>query len=605
VGAVPVADGDGATIGLLVAALGDPDYAARENAAARLVSLGDAAADALLTAAETTRDVEVALRSRWLVESLPVELADPADPPAAAALLHQLRSGSEPDRLRTLLRLLRLDDDAGIAPLARVARRERSMSVSRFAARLLVREWLPDDPFWPRLGSRITSGIGSSERPAARFLGALVAYAAADTERERQQQAAAAEAALDQLAGTAAPDPAAPGGAEPGEDEDLAEVALVVAGNGETVRDLRRCLCAMQVAAGQRERALEQAARLFDLDRDRDEPSRSRDERLPANVAAIAEDLVWLADRGLPEAVNLLERRWPGLEIDEPLTAYAAAVALAAAGDRRRADAVAGSAREGLRRADFEARFRMARRLVRWGAVDWAVAEYDAFLADDNLPVQYFASASIISAEFLHDQGRDDRAAAVLEAFIAGRPGRVGEEPERVLPALDRDPRSVTSRMLYFKACAAGSRGDAADQRRLLEESLQAYARDVDSLIGLYQLPGASPQERSAAQALIGKALARIDEEIQALPEDPNGYNEYAWLVSNTEGDVAKAIRYSRLSLDKMFDSPSYLDTLAHCHAAAGDLARAVRTQALARRFEPHNRTIERNLARFRARLGE
>ena len=40
-------------------------------------------------------------------------------------------------------------------------------------------------------------------------------------------------------------------------------------------------------------------------------------------------------------------------------------------------------------------------------------------------------------------------------------------------------------------------------------------------------------------------------------------------------------------------------DSLAHCHAAAGRHAAAVRTQRLAKRYEPHNQTIQRNLERF------
>jgi hypothetical protein len=101
----------------------------------------------------------------------------------------------------------------------------------------------------------------------------------------------------------------------------------------------------------------------------------------------------------------------------------------------------------------------------------------------------------------------------------------------------------------------------------------------------------------------VARALEQIDEEIQAIPDDPNGYNEYAWLVANTEGDVGKALRYSKRSLELSFDSPSYLDTLAHCRAAAGDAAGAFRTQLLAVQRDPHIVTIRRNLERFRAAL--
>ena len=72
--------------------------------------------------------------------------------------------------------------------------------------------------------------------------------------------------------------------------------------------------------------------------------------------------------------------------------------------------------------------------------------------------------------------------------------------------------------------------------------------------------------------------------------------------MANTEGDVAKATRYSRQSLEAAFDNASYLDTLAHCHAAGGDLEQAVRTQWLAVKQEPHSPLIRRNYERFRSR---
>ena len=54
----------------------------------------------------------------------------------------------------------------------------------------------------------------------------------------------------------------------------------------------------------------------------------------------------------------------------------------------------------------------------------------------------------------------------------------------------------------------------------------------------------------------------------------------------------------------KSFDSSSYLDTLAHCRAAAGDVAGALRWQTLAVRQEPHNVMIRKNQSRFEALAG-
>jgi tetratricopeptide (TPR) repeat protein len=586
-------------VDVLVVDLGSPEYAVRESAALQLLALGATATDALLTAAETSRDLEVALRARWIVEMLPTTLDDPDDPPVVAKLVDRLDDGSVPERARVLLRLLRLDDDAGIEAVARCARLDRSTPLARFAARLLVREWLPNDPFWPILRPRIAAGVANSGRPAARFLRALVAFSEAADQAARQASCEEAAAALALLEGFDGRD-AAP--SETAEESLDGEPPITDAAGADVVRDFRRCLCAMQVEAGLEDAALAQAARLLAI-----APGEvSGAEQSAVNDAALAEDLVWLTERGLPEAVRLLEHRWPDLQIDQPLTAYAAALALDAVGEQERAAALVESARDALRgpRVGFTARIRAALRLVRWGAVDRAVRAYESLLADPTLPAEEFAWASILFAEFLHDQGRSDRAADILQTVVTGRPGRPGEEPERVLPRLDRDPQTVASRMLYFRSCAAADRGAPDERRRLLEESLQAHPRDVDALIALYHLPDATPQQKGFVQTLVGKALARIDEEIQALPDDPNGYNEYAWLVANTEGDVAKAVRYSRRSLESSFDSPSYLDTLAHCHAAAGDFPRAVRTQSLAHRFEPHNRTIQRNLRRFRMQAG-
>jgi tetratricopeptide (TPR) repeat protein len=157
--------------------------------------------------------------------------------------------------------------------------------------------------------------------------------------------------------------------------------------------------------------------------------------------------------------------------------------------------------------------------------------------------------------------------------------------------------------MLYFDSCAAAARGDAAGRRRLVEEAVAAYPKDVDALIALYKLPDNTPAQRQEAADRVAQAVEQIDGEIQAVPDETQGYNEFAWLVANTEGDIEKATRYSRLSLDKSPDESSFLDTLAHCHAAAGRLPAAVRTQSLAHRLEPHGRTIQRNLERFRSRL--
>ena len=103
------------------------------------------------------------------------------------------------------------------------------------------------------------------------------------------------------------------------------------------------------------------------------------------------------------------------------------------------------------------------------------------------------------------------------------------------------------------------------------------------------------------AQRRVNESLRQIENEITAVPEDSTPCNEWAWLAANTGGDAEKATRYSRQSLSRSFDNASFLDTLAHCRAAAGDIDGAVRCQTLALRRAPHNHTIRRTLERFRS----
>jgi tetratricopeptide (TPR) repeat protein len=580
----PAASSSNTDVAALIADLGHPDYATRERAAAELEAVGPAVVDALLSAVETSGDLEVALRAGWLVDALPaVPLAVSGDAPAAVGLLEQYAQAGPTARRRLAHRLLRLDDDAGIEPLARIVRLDRSPALSRLAAALLVREWRPGDPFWGGMIPRITRGLGDSQRLAARFARAVVAFSEAESPTVAAAAVADALAVVEQLE---------PMLDEGGIDADLPDDGLpfslpATAGDAATQRVFRRCLVEMLAASGRREEALGQAALLLAA--------------VGAADDRTAVELVWLCEHGLPEAVGIVEDRVSDPGPDAPSLAYAMALACRRAGRAERATELADHAFSRPTGAGDESmqRLQMAMLLAKWGAADWATREYDRVVADDDAPAAEATLGSIYYSEFLHDQGDDAGAAAVLRRVVGGEGERAAD---RILPRLQRDPESVESRLLYFEALVAD---EPARRRELLERSVAINDRDVDALIALYRLQPATPDERAAAADRVQNALRRIENEIDALPDDPNGYNEYAWLVSNTEGDLEKATRFSRQSLEKSFDTASYLDTLAHCHAAAGNLRRAVRTQSLALRMEPHSRMILQNLMRFHTLGGD
>jgi hypothetical protein len=554
-----------AEIDALVAQLGDPDYAVREVASGRLAALGAGAADALLTAAETSTDLEISLRARWLVESLP--LAVDGDAPEAVALLERFGTLRFDQRVQVMHRLLRLDDDAGVEPLARIVRLERTAAGSRIGAALLAREWQPNDPAWTGMAPRILAGLGGSRRPAARFLRAVVGFSQAAGPDE---SAAALDAAVEALG------KADVGG---GDDEPSGLPQAERLGIERTSRIFRRCLVQMLATGGRREAALAEATSLLASGADEAEP----DEQ-------VAADLQWLATHGLPEAVDLV-----GARLADPEVAWRSRAAEPAAGDK--AAALAAVATRRLDEDDsLGERIQAAMLVAHWGADDWALREYRTVRDAPGAVLAQRALAATSAAEFLHDRQRDAEAAAMLREVLAAPEDEVAE----ALMRFDRDPRATRARMLFFEACATE---DPAARRRLLEESLRHYPKEVDTLIALYSLADSTPMQKAEAAARVARATEAIEEEIRALPDDTNAKNEYAWLVANTEGDVAKALRYSRQSLEEAFDNASYLDTLAHCHAAAGELERAVRVQALAVRHEPHSLLVRRNEERFRARL--
>ena len=308
-------------------------------------------------------------------------------------------------------------------------------------------------------------------------------------------------------------------------------------------------------------------------------------------------------EHNLAEVVDTLRLTATGTVDDDLFMTFAAAVALTAAGHDDRGQQTAAAA---SRLAEGEAmdRLQAAVMLAKWGETEWASREYERIVGDPQAESIEFVLTAVMFSEFLHDQGREDEAAKALAAIFQPRP-RENVDPDTILRQLSREPATTRSRMLYFEAVAAADRGELGLQRQKLEESIRTSPKDVDALIALHGLADATPLQQQAVRQQIDAALAQIEREIAAKPDEPNGYNEYAWLAANTADRTThpdrctKATRYSQRSLELVFDNASYLDTLAHCHAAEGNFDRAIRAQTLAARYEPHNNTIRRNLARF------
>ncbi len=577
---------DAADVSLLIEQLGSSDFALREAATTRLQVSAETAIDALLAAASQTADLEQALRARWILDSVPPAL--PTAPPAVIRLLEDFSNRSSQAQLEVLSHLVRLEADQGVEALARLARVHPSTGIAQLAAVVIVQEWQPNDPHWPQLLEPVLAGVADSQRPAACLLRELVGFSACADDPEGLPADCAARFGRLLEAGELMLTEAGPV-----HDTPSGHAFPTAGAAGELSQRVTpwltlKCLARAAVQAGQTDRGLSIARRLFDVE----DPADREHDVAPAKL------LLWAADVGLGELVNRLPEPIAERLGDEPLLTYAAAQCERVQDHPQRVTELADTAHE-LMADDLQAQVIAATVLAHWGIVDWAEREFTRLLGATKLSPQLTISLSISRSEFLNDQGRFQAASDIVQALLEGQYQAV--QNHRLLKHQGYEPAGLQARRHYFLSRAAHATGDTAQERRLLETALANDDGELDSLIAFYRLPDLTAADRAWLKVKIMKAAAALQLRIDAEPDNPNPLNEYAWLVANTEGDLSRATRYSKRSLELAFDTASYLDTLAHCYAAAGRPEEAIRCQMVAARREPASPTIQQNLEKFLA----
>jgi tetratricopeptide (TPR) repeat protein len=175
--------------------------------------------------------------------------------------------------------------------------------------------------------------------------------------------------------------------------------------------------------------------------------------------------------------------------------------------------------------------------------------------------------------------------------------------------------------MHYFRALDHFARNEHEKARQHLAEGAKADPSDADVLIALYRLPNQTEEQQAHTRKLIRDAADQFQKDVleharqlaQLQAQLPNidmeiyrrqlamDHNQFAWLVSNTEGDYDAAIASSHESLKLRPGEPAYLDTLGRCYYATGDLASAIKYQTQAVRKEPFSGQMARQLAMFKS----
>jgi tetratricopeptide (TPR) repeat protein len=551
-------------VGKLIRQLGDKDYYARQKAQEELGKLGFEAVEAL-DAALADDDLEISSRARYLLRLMRIEWTAEADPPEVKNLLRGYENMDARTRTARMQAMARLPDAKGVAALCRLARFERSSLLSKAAAvALLCQEHITEPPSKAAIDV-IRKKLQNSKRPAAVWLVAWTRMAA-------DPKATIAEwtTLID------------------------AEMALLKQTPEETSPEIVAKLTRFQVAwlkkLGKEEDVATAIRRLVAVN--------------PDDPQSINSLLAWLIEQKAWKAVDDLARRFPARFSSEPSMLYMLAQTYADRGETQRAKEAAQRALRmypGKQDEQVLRHYSVAQLLRSRGQTEWARREYEHVISKGAEGEQLTAMSRILLAEMLHEQGQDHDAAAALERLVSGLDaGKINESA-----MYGRSAKEMRARWHYFIACDWASKGDVTKQRASLEKALEADPEDLDSLIASYRLPDQTPEFHAKIVRLIKDAAAKLHDTINADPRNAAAYNQYAWLVGNTEGDYDEAVRCALKSIELRPDEGGYYDTVGHAYFGKGDYENAVKYQTRAAELDRGSGVIKKKLDLFRKKLEE
>jgi tetratricopeptide (TPR) repeat protein len=555
-------------IATLIRQLGDEQYSVRQQAQEELVRLGADAFDALV-AAEHDDDIEIASRARYLVHLIRIDWVRESDSAQVKELLKDYDSAAEDDRR---LKMEQLSEstigEAGLEPLCRLIRFERSPLLSKEGAIMILAEPEPEQTAWPRRARIITAALKGSSRPASKW---LLAYAQFHSDPE------AALAEWDKLVA----------------DELTISEPLAAQDETRIQMFLLRKQAEMLLARKHDDRALAVMRTMIDREAD--------------DTDSLTEFVSWLAKNKAWSVIDDVSKRYERTFATSPKLLYTLAQACKTRGNVELAEQFALKAyRLGAESDDsrtLSARFNTAYWLEQAGMTDWSEREYRFVIKHGDAVSPFVAEARIQLSELLHDEDHDGPAAEVLQGLVEALPK--SEELSKMLAAKQHPLKSIRSRMLFFQACDFAAKGDHARQAEQLDRAIASDPTDADVLIGLYRLPGQDAKRRAHTLELIRRAAQQFQNELNDDPDNYSVCNEYAWLVGNTEGDLERALECGLKACELRPDEGGLLDTLAHCYAAKKDFENAVKYQSRAAELEPYSRQIQHALDDYRKALAE
>ncbi|MAT69530.1 MAG: hypothetical protein CMJ58_08395 [Planctomycetaceae bacterium] len=619
--AVVVADGSQplANIPALIKQLGSPNFAERRRAEEQLIRLGPEAYDVIDQTGEHA-DPEIAERLAYIKLCLKIDWVRPGDPPQVQRVLRDYGDRHEDERLEKIDELTALPAGQGIAALVRIARFDRKDVVANWAA-LGVLEMNGDAlKHGGTLSRALQEEAGAGERPALAWLRLRLA-SLSDVAATLPEWAAAVDAA-------AAPLLAARADAPDGEDD--ARDAVVLA---------RLVRFQLQLSADVDDEAVAAAlTRVVSLDQQlpRDDDRRMLISVLcrpadragnlqgvcalyfgekPPGLSGVCYALAWCQQQQRPGVATRLLPPYADLARERLASRYLLAMVLQLADREDEAASEAAAAHE-LKVDDpfdlepTERRF-TADLLAEYGYVDWAMREYRATVQMCELIDFGALRARENLAQWLADDQQYGAAAEVLSEFIdpVTDDKRIKKQYEDDWPystaSSERYLRRLDGQRRLYAAQQAEADGDRDEQGEQIDLAVKLDEENPDILIAAYRFHAGDAEMQRGVAERIKHVATEFRAEIRNTADNEmlqaSAYNQYAWLISNTEGDFDKALRYSLRSTEIAPEEASFFDTLGRCYYAAGDLDKAIAAQTKACEMTPHYQVMQRQLEFFKA----
>ncbi|WP_436716187.1 hypothetical protein U8335_00610 [Roseiconus lacunae] len=596
----------------LIEKLGSDSYATRVRARDQLKEYGLEAFDALYEA-QYHNDSEVQTAARYLQQSLLVTWSQESDPKEVREILYEYGAQDSTDRLARIELLGRLPDRMGIEALARLARFDRLELLSRRAAMLVLKQAIPDQPVRRQiLASQLESVIGDNSRDAITWLRAYIEdLRQGRYDPQRWEEVVATQRRKVDL----------------GLNQDI---------TAKSVLQLIKVIATRAILEDARDSAMQISIENLDL--------------IAPSTIELAGQADWAITHGLyPVVIELYQRQRHAFSSNAELL-YSAAQAYRDNGETDKGEQLATEAfqisplpdvkleslsEDALPREDQGhsltdhqlediafLHYAVANRLRMRGQYDWAEREHRSIIASCGVETNAGIRSRISLSSIFAEQLRHDDASDVLGVLVH-RIERDAEYAKRLI-RFDIGSHFVQSEYNFQQALEllAGDpiASEIEEAKQLLQLAYRQYSGNIDILIQMYRVKTPEDTEwtenvkRQLSQHIgsLHQTITQYESSKRAMPDERfkavlgDKYNEYAWLVSNTEGDFDRALQCSLRSLkfaseEEIEKRAARLDTCARCYFATGQIDRAIETQKEALDLEQHSLAMQRQLAEFQA----